>query len=161
VFSRYARALPKRLQDVQAATVRLYSAASAQLTTPGHSYSGDMTRQDGTTALAMFSTTGWQATRPGVPTPLKTLFATSSHYDPRCCIGFQPPRGHLSGHGSQYNCLTLSYKRLGQAPLHRGGRKNGSGKTGLNNTTSFSRGCRVLRSSGSNHVNLRVHHVHQ
>jgi hypothetical protein len=30
--------------DVQAATVRLYIAASAQLTTPGHGYSGDMTR---------------------------------------------------------------------------------------------------------------------
>jgi hypothetical protein len=29
--------------DVQAATVRLYSAVSVQLTTPGHGYSGDMT----------------------------------------------------------------------------------------------------------------------
>jgi hypothetical protein len=43
------------MQDVQAATVRLYSAASAQLTYPGHDYSGDMTRQDGTTGRAMFS----------------------------------------------------------------------------------------------------------
>jgi hypothetical protein len=107
--------------DVHAAIVRLYSAASAQLITPGHGYSGDMTRQDGTTTLAMFSTVGWQATRPDMPMPLKTSFATLSHYDPRCCIGFQPPRGHLSGPGSQCNCLTLSYKRLGQAPLPRGG----------------------------------------
>jgi hypothetical protein len=29
--------------DVQAATVRPYSAALAQLTTPGHGYSGDVT----------------------------------------------------------------------------------------------------------------------
>jgi hypothetical protein len=72
VFPRHAHALPKRLQDVQTSTVRLYSAASAQLTTPKHGYSGDMTRQDGTTALAMFNTAGWQATRPGMPTPLKT-----------------------------------------------------------------------------------------
>jgi hypothetical protein len=28
------------------------------------------------------------------------------------------------------------------------------------NTTQFSRGCRVLRSGGPNHVNHRVHHVH-
>jgi hypothetical protein len=26
----------------------------------------------------------------------------------------------MSGPGSQYNCLTLSYKRLGQMPLHEG-----------------------------------------
>jgi hypothetical protein len=50
-----ARVLPKRLQDVQTATVRLYSAASAQLTTPEHGYSGDITRQDGTTGRDMFS----------------------------------------------------------------------------------------------------------
>jgi hypothetical protein len=41
--------------DVQATTVRLYSAASAQLTTPGYGYRGDMTRQDSTTRRAMFS----------------------------------------------------------------------------------------------------------
>jgi hypothetical protein len=35
--------------DVHAATVHLYSAASAQLTTPAHGYSGDMTQQDSTT----------------------------------------------------------------------------------------------------------------
>jgi hypothetical protein len=39
--------------------MHLYSAASAQLTTTRHDYSGDMTRQDGTTMLAMFSTTVW------------------------------------------------------------------------------------------------------
>jgi hypothetical protein len=48
VFRRHARALP--------AIVQLYSATPAQLTTPGHAYSGDTTRQDGTTVLAMFST---------------------------------------------------------------------------------------------------------
>jgi hypothetical protein len=57
VFPWHARALPKRLQDVQASTVRLYSAVSAQLTTPGHGYSGDTTRQDGTTGLVMFNVT--------------------------------------------------------------------------------------------------------
>jgi hypothetical protein len=41
--------------DVQAATVCLYSAASAQLTTPGHDYSGDMTQQDGITGRDNFS----------------------------------------------------------------------------------------------------------
>jgi hypothetical protein len=41
--------------DMQAATVHPYSAASAQLTTPGHGYSGDMTRQYGTTGRVMFS----------------------------------------------------------------------------------------------------------
>jgi hypothetical protein len=40
---------------VQASTVRPYSAASAQLTTPGHGYSGDVTRQDGITGRIMFS----------------------------------------------------------------------------------------------------------
>jgi hypothetical protein len=54
MFPRHARALSKRLQDVQAATVRLYSTMSTQLTT-GYGYSGDMTRQDGTTGQAMFS----------------------------------------------------------------------------------------------------------
>jgi hypothetical protein len=55
VFPGHARALPKRLQDVQAATVQLYSAASAQLTTSGHGYSGDMTQHVGTMGWAMFS----------------------------------------------------------------------------------------------------------
>jgi hypothetical protein len=41
--------------DVQAATVCLHSAASAQLTTPGYGYSGDMTRQDGITGRDRFS----------------------------------------------------------------------------------------------------------
>jgi hypothetical protein len=44
-----------RLQDMHAATVRLYSVTLAQLTTPGYGYSGDTTRQDGTIALIMFS----------------------------------------------------------------------------------------------------------
>jgi hypothetical protein len=41
--------------DVHAATVHPYSAASAQLTTPGHGYRGDMTRQDGIMVHVMFS----------------------------------------------------------------------------------------------------------
>jgi hypothetical protein len=41
--------------DVHVAAVRLYSAALAQLTTPGHGYNADMTQQDGTTGRAMFS----------------------------------------------------------------------------------------------------------
>jgi hypothetical protein len=40
---------------VQAAIVHLYSAASAQLTSPKHGYRGDTTRQDGTTVRTMFS----------------------------------------------------------------------------------------------------------
>jgi hypothetical protein len=44
--------------DVQTATVRLYSAPSAHLATPGYGYSGDITRQDGTTTLVMFSIVG-------------------------------------------------------------------------------------------------------
>jgi hypothetical protein len=43
--------------DVQAATMHPYSATSAQLTTPGHGYSGDITQQDSTTRQAMFSAT--------------------------------------------------------------------------------------------------------
>jgi hypothetical protein len=105
--------------DVQVAIVRLCSAASTQLTTPEHSCSCDMTRQDSTTALTMFSTAVWQTTRPDVPTSLETSFTTLRHYDHRCCIRFQSPRGHLSGPGSPCNCSTLSYKRLGQTPLHR------------------------------------------
>jgi hypothetical protein len=42
----------------QAATVRFNRAMHAQLTTSGHEYSGDTTRQDGTTALTMFSVAG-------------------------------------------------------------------------------------------------------
>jgi hypothetical protein len=41
--------------NVHVATVHLYNAASAQLTTLGHGYRGDMTRQDGTTVRAMFN----------------------------------------------------------------------------------------------------------
>jgi hypothetical protein len=41
--------------DVQIITVLLYSAASAQLTTPEHGYNGDTTRQDGTIGRVMFS----------------------------------------------------------------------------------------------------------
>jgi hypothetical protein len=40
---------------MQAATVRPYSAALAQLTTLGYDYSGNMTRQDGTTGQVRFS----------------------------------------------------------------------------------------------------------
>jgi hypothetical protein len=39
-------------------TVRFNSTTHAQLTTPGHDYSGDTTRQDGTTALTMFNIAG-------------------------------------------------------------------------------------------------------
>jgi hypothetical protein len=51
----HARALLKHLQDVQTTTVRLYSAASVQLVTLVHGYSGDTTQQDGTMVQAMFS----------------------------------------------------------------------------------------------------------
>jgi hypothetical protein len=43
--------------DVQAATVRPYSAASAHLTTLGHDYNGDMIRHDDITGRAMFGAT--------------------------------------------------------------------------------------------------------
>jgi hypothetical protein len=42
----------------QTATVWFNSAAQTQLTTPGHGYRGDTTRQDGTTALTIFSIAG-------------------------------------------------------------------------------------------------------
>jgi hypothetical protein len=54
-------------------------------------------------------------------TSCKASLATHRHYDSRCCIGFQPPRGHLSGLRSQCNCPTLSYKRTGQATDSRTG----------------------------------------
>jgi hypothetical protein len=41
--------------DVQATTVRPYSAVSAQLITPEHGYNGDVTRDDGITLRVMFS----------------------------------------------------------------------------------------------------------
>jgi hypothetical protein len=41
-----------------AAIIRFNSATQAQLTTPVHDYSGDTIRQDGTTALTMFSIAG-------------------------------------------------------------------------------------------------------
>jgi hypothetical protein len=41
------------------AIVWFNSATQSQLTTSGHNYSGDTTRQYGTTALTMFSITGW------------------------------------------------------------------------------------------------------
>jgi hypothetical protein len=40
------------------AKVRLYNATPAQLTTSGHVYNSDMTQQNDTTMLAMFSTIG-------------------------------------------------------------------------------------------------------
>jgi hypothetical protein len=55
MFPRHAPASSKRMQDVQAAAVWLYSVTSAQLTTPGYGYNGDMTRQDSTTGWVMFS----------------------------------------------------------------------------------------------------------
>jgi hypothetical protein len=66
--------------------------------------------------------------------------------------------------------VTLSRcKRLGHAPLHSGEVRRPekdkaqahTGKTGLSNTTLFFRGHRVLRSDRPNHVNLRIHYVHQ
>jgi hypothetical protein len=41
-----------------AATVRFNRATQAQLSTPGHGYSGNTTRQYGTTSLIMFSIVG-------------------------------------------------------------------------------------------------------
>jgi hypothetical protein len=41
-----------------AAIIRFNSATQSQLTTPGHDYSGDTTRQNDTTALTMFSIAG-------------------------------------------------------------------------------------------------------
>jgi hypothetical protein len=80
---------------------------------------------------------------------------------PRCYIGFQPPRGHLSGPESHCNYPALSYKRTGWTPLHRGGKKERLRQGRLEyNTTQFSHGCRVLRLDGPNHVNHRVHRVH-
>jgi hypothetical protein len=54
-FSMARSCVIEALADVQITAVCLYSAASAQLTTPGHGYNADMTQQDGTTGRAMFS----------------------------------------------------------------------------------------------------------
>jgi hypothetical protein len=43
----------------QTGTVQFNSATQVQLTTLRHGYSGDTTRQDGTTALTIFSIAGW------------------------------------------------------------------------------------------------------
>jgi hypothetical protein len=110
MFSKHGRVLLRRLQDVQAATVRLNSAMQAQLTTPGHGYSGDTTQHHSVGPVQCS-----RAIRQDVSTlltPYKTSFATPSHYDPRCCIGFQPPRGHLSDPGSHCNYSAFSYKRI-------------------------------------------------
>jgi hypothetical protein len=47
--------ITEALVDVQDGTVCPYSAALAQLTTHGHDYRGDTTRQDGTTVRTIFS----------------------------------------------------------------------------------------------------------
>jgi hypothetical protein len=55
----------------------------------------------------------------------------------------------------------LSYKRPRWTPLARGQKKERLMLGRLeHNTTQFSHGRRVLRSSGLNHVNHRIHRVH-
>jgi hypothetical protein len=59
------------------------------------------------------------------------------------------------------NHQTLSYKRLRWTPLPRGQKKKRLRQGWLeHNTTQFSRGRRVLRSGGPNHVNHCVPRVH-
>jgi hypothetical protein len=80
VFLKHAHVLSKRLQDVHAATVRFYSAASAHLITLGHGYIGDMTQQNGITALSHVQCS--RVIRQDDSTLLmlyKTSFATPSH----------------------------------------------------------------------------------
>jgi hypothetical protein len=55
VFSKAHSCVVEAPANVQAATVLPHSAALTQLTTPGHDYSGDTTRYDGTTGQARFS----------------------------------------------------------------------------------------------------------
>jgi hypothetical protein len=139
-----------------AAIVSFNSATPAQLITHGH-----------------YDPTGWHHGAGHVQysrvmrhddftllTPCKTSLATPSHYDPRYCIWLQPLWDHLSGPGSQCNCPILSYKRLTQAVGQKKAHAH-TGKADLSNTTQFSRRRRVLCSNGLNHVNLRVHRVHQ
>jgi hypothetical protein len=65
------------------------------------------------------------------------------------------------GPGSHCNYPALSYKRTGYTPLPRGRKKEKVRQGRLeHNTPRFSRGRRVLRSDGPNHVNHCVHHVH-
>jgi hypothetical protein len=54
-ISKARSCVTEALTDVQATTVRPYSVASTQLITPGHGYSGDMVRQNGTTGRVMFN----------------------------------------------------------------------------------------------------------
>jgi hypothetical protein len=63
VIETLARCLSRRRHHDQQivqmdATFLCYSTTTAQLITPGHCYSGDATRQDNTTSLALFSTAG-------------------------------------------------------------------------------------------------------
>jgi hypothetical protein len=63
--------------------------------------------------------------------------------------------------GAHCRCSTLSYKGPGSTISKGSKNRKGSGKAGLSkNTTQFSRGRRLLRSSGSNHVNHHAHRVH-
>jgi hypothetical protein len=76
-------------------------------------------------------------------------------------VGFTYPGATCRVLGAHCSCPTLSYKRLGQAPLPRGRRKKRLRQGRLeHNTIQFSHGRRVLRSGGLNHVNLHVHCVH-
>jgi hypothetical protein len=74
-----------------------------------------MTRHDEATLQTAHNVA--RLTRPGVPTSLKTLFATPSHKNPSTVIVFQPPQNHLSGPGAQCTCPALSYKRIGHTPI--------------------------------------------
>jgi hypothetical protein len=77
-------------------------------------------------------------------------------------IRFQLPRGHMSNPGSSCNRPALSYKRMGQTPISKE-LWRASSIPGLNNIhtsiVQLSRGHRILRSGGPNHINRRVHRV--
>jgi hypothetical protein len=76
-------------------------------------------------------------------------------------VGFTYPGATCRALGAHCSCPTLRYKRLGQAPLPRGGKKKRVRQGRLeHNTTQFSHGRRVLHSGSPNHVNYRVHHIH-
>jgi hypothetical protein len=67
------------LEDVQSATICLYSTASTQLTTPGHGCSGDVTRQDEPRDDHVQCSRAIRQDDFTLQTPDKTSFATRSH----------------------------------------------------------------------------------
>jgi hypothetical protein len=92
----------------------------------------------------------------------KPSLVIPSHKALATIICFEPLHCHLSGPEAQCNCPTLSYKRIGQAPIldNVNFAKFNSVLNSVKHTqqyNSHSHGHRVLRSSSPNHIKYRVY----